>query len=271
MFLYDHRGHGKDKKYEELGHIARDNGYRLVISDAISVLTYIHNNNRGEKLILIAHSMGSLIARCLIAEYDGMDGVILIGTTHQNALKTSMGCFIASAIKVLKDPFYRSPFLANATTGYKSFAKISNRTKFDWLTRDNSLVGAYINDPYCGYLCTTSFYYDLIKLTAIASSPKTVKKPRKDLPILVMSGMHDPVGDYGEGVSRYYSLLQKYGYTASQCVLYDECRHELLNELNKDEVMNDILKWIRDLDSPETDNAEESEATPESGTSSEET
>ncbi len=253
VFLYDHRGHGKDKKYEELGHFAEDNGYRLVISDAIAVLAYIQNNNRGDKLILLGHSMGSLIARCVIAEYDDIDGAVILGTAQEKALRTSFGTFLASAIKLLKGPTYRSPFLANTTTGYKSFSRISNRTKYDWLTRDNSLVGAYINDPYCGYLCTASFYYALIKIPGIASSPKTIRSPRRDLPILVMSGMHDPVGNYGEGVSKYYSLLQKYGYANSQCILYDECRHELLNELNKTEVMADILKWIDDLKSPAAD------------------
>lgn len=263
VFLYDHRGHGKDKKYEELGHIAENNGYRLLISDALQVLTYIQNNNRGEKMILLGHSMGSLIARCVIAQYDDIDGAVILGTAQEKSLKTSFGCFLASAVKLLKSPTYRSPFLANSTTGYKNFARISNRTKFDWLTRDNSLVGAYINDPYCGYLCTASFYYDLIKITGLASSTKAIKSPRKDLPILVMSGMHDPVGNYGEGVWKYYSLLQKYGYTASQCILYDEARHELLNELNKEEVKADILKWIDDLGMPETaddDTGSESEA-----------
>ncbi|MBP5330765.1 MAG: lysophospholipase [Lachnospiraceae bacterium] len=257
VFLYDHRGHGKDKKYEELGHFADNNGYKLVISDAVSVVNYVQNNNRGQKLILLGHSMGSLIARCVLAEYDKFDAVILLGTTHQRALKTALGCFLASCIKVLKSPTHRSPFLANSTTGYKSFSRISNRTKFDWLTRDNSLVGLYINDPYCGYMCTTSFYYDLIKLTQIASSNRTIKKVRRDLPILIMSGLDDPVGDYGKGVSRFYATLQRYGFTASHCVIYDECRHELLNELNKDEVMADILKWTDEITVPQATSSSE--------------
>lgn len=247
VYLYDHRGHGKDKKYENLGHIADDDGYKLLISDALTVLAYVTTNNRGQKMIVIGHSMGSLIARCIMAEYDGMDAMVILGTTHQSALKTKLGCFLASCTKVLKEPSHRSPFLANITTGYKSFSKISNRTKFDWLTRDNNVVGLYINDAYCGYMCTASFYYDLIKLTSIASSTRAIKAPRRDLPILVMSGLDDPVGDYGNGVSKYYSLLQRYGFTASQCIIYDECRHELLNELNKDEVMADILKWLDDV------------------------
>ena len=247
VFLYDHRGHGKDKKYEELGHFANDGGYRLVISDAISVLKYITNNNRGNSLILFGHSMGSLIARCVLAEFDAVDAAIIAGTTQQPWLRTHFGCFLASCTKVLKSPDYRSPFLANQTTGYKDFARISNRTKFDWLTRDNTIVGQYINDPYSGYVCTSSFYYDLIKLTQLASSSKLIKKVRRDLPILVISGTDDPVGDYGQGVAKYYALLQKYGFINSNCVMYEECRHELLNELNKDEIQSDIVKWIDEV------------------------
>jgi len=247
VFLYDHRGHGKDKKYEELGHFADDGGYRLVIMDAITVLKYISKNNRGDSLLLFGHSMGSLIARCVIAEFDAIDGVIIAGTAQEPWLKTHLGCFLASCTKVLKSPVHRSPFLANNTTGYKSFSRISNRTKYDWLTRDNAIVGQYINDPYSGYMCTASFYYDLIKLTGIASSSKAIKKVRRDLPILVISGTDDPVGNYGQGVAKYYSLLQKYGFVNSTCIMYEECRHELLNELNKTEVEADIVKWLDEV------------------------
>ena len=195
--------------------------------------------------------MGSLIARCLIAEYDGMGSVILCGTAQERGLKTRMGCFLASCTKLLKGNTCRSPFLANNTTGYKSFAKISNRTTFDWLTRDNNVVGLYINDPYCGFMCTASFYYDLIKLTSLASSAKYIKRPRRDLPILVISGLDDPVGGYGKGVSKYFSMLQRYGFVNSSCIIYDECRHELLNELNRKEVMNDILNWLEAPEEPD--------------------
>ena len=249
MFLYDHRGHGKDKKYEELGHFADNGGYKLVIKDAETVLDYVKRKNRGFRLVLFGHSMGSLIARNVVAQYPSIDALILCGTAQQPGIATGAGCFIASMIKSAKGADYRSPFLSNLTTGYKEFARISNRTKFDWLTRDNNVVGLYINDPCCGFLCTAAFYYDLIHMTGTASSAAVIRKMPRNLPILVISGSDDPVGMYGKGIVKFFSLLQKYGFDQSDCIIYDECRHELLNELNKDEIMTDMVNWLDKLSS----------------------
>lgn len=244
VYTYDHRGHGKDRKFEELGHFADKGGYKLVTGDAIALLKYVKASGRGPRTILFGHSMGSLIARNVIEQYDEMDAAIICGTAHMGGFISTMGLFMADIIKFFKGAHHYSPFLSNLTTGYKDFAKISDRTAFDWLTRDNNIVGAYINDPYCGYLCTAAFYRDLIKLTQLASRPSLIRKVRHDLPILVISGSHDPVGGYGTGVSKYFSLLQKYGFDKSDCTIYEECRHELLNELNSEKIMNDILGWI---------------------------
>ncbi len=244
VFLYDHRGHGKDKKFEELGHFADKDGDKLVIADAITVLKYAKANNRGKKLILFGHSMGSIIARNVIQQYDDPDAAIICGTAYMAPAASFFGMLTAGFVKLARGPRTQSPFLGNLTTGYKDFAKISNRTAFDWLTRNNTIVGSYISDPYCGYVCTTAFYHDLIRLTYTAAKPKLIRKTRRDLPILVVSGALDPVGGYGSGVSKYFSLLQKLGFTESDCTIYDDCRHELLNELNCDEIMNDILGWI---------------------------
>lgn len=244
VYMYDHRGHGTDKKFEELGHFADKGGYKLVVDDAISLLQYVKAVGRGSKLILFGHSMGSLIARNVIAQCDLMDETIICGTAHMGGLISTAGLFLADVVKLFKGAHHYSPFLANLTTGYKDFARISDRTAFDWLTRDNYIVGSYINDPYCGYLCTAAFYHDLIKLTQVASSSKAIKKVRRDMPMLIISGSHDPVGGYGAGVSKYFALLQKYGFTKSDCTIYEECRHELLNELNSDVVMKDILGWL---------------------------
>lgn len=244
VYMYDHRGHGIDKKFEDLGHFADKNGAKLVTDDAIALLKYVKSSNRGPKTILFGHSMGSLIARNVLEQYDEMDAAIICGTAYMAPFVSRMGMFMASIIKMTKGAHHYSSFLNDLTVGYKDFAKISDRTAFDWLTRDNNIVGNYINDPYCGFLCTAAFYYDMIKLTYLAAKPKLIKRTRRDLPILVISGSHDPVGNYGAGVSKYFALLQKLGFTKSDCTIYEECRHELLNELNSDAVMNDIKKWL---------------------------
>ena len=244
VYLYDHRGHGTDKKFDELGHFADKGGDRLVTADAINVLRFAKANNRGQKLILFGHSMGSIIARNVIRQFDEIDKAVICGTAYMAPLASFFGMLVADIVKLTRGARTQSPFLSNLTTGYKDFAKISNRTAFDWLTRDNNIVGTYINDPYCGFVCTTAFYHDLIRLTYTAARPKLIKNTRRELPILVISGALDPVGGYGSGVTKYFALLQKLGFNNSDCTIYEDCRHELLNELNSDAIMNDILTWI---------------------------
>lgn len=248
VYLYDHRGHGLDKKYEDLGMFAEKNGYKLVIRDAITVLRYVRQANRGEKLILFGHSMGSLIARNVIQYYDKIDGCIICGTANVKPFMSTMGSAYGWFVDKFHGPYSRNQSLANLITGGKRYQKVSNRTAFDWLTRDNSIVGAYIHDPYCGFLCTTSFYRDMLKFTYLSAVPKLIKRTRRDLPILIISGSDDPVGNFGKDVAKLFTQYQHYGFTKVDCTIYDECRHELLNELNHKEIMDDIYNWMENTD-----------------------
>lgn len=253
VFLYNHRGHGKDTKFEDLGHFDDRDGSEKVIGDAISVLRYVKENNRGSRTILFGHSMGSLIARNVIQRFDDIDACVICGTAHMPPIASRFGMMLASLIKTFKGPRYRSTLINDIAVGYKDFAKISNRTSFDWLTRNDNIVGAYISDPYCGYLCTCSFFYDMIRFTYRAALPKLIKKTRRDLNIFIISGSHDPVGSYGKGIASLFASLQKYGFTNVDCTVYEDCRHELLNELNSDEVMHDVLDWINRCTAPKTE------------------
>lgn len=244
VFMYDHRGHGTDKKHEELGFFAEKNGYKKVIGDAIHVLRYVSKNNRGEKLILFGHSMGSIIARCVIQYFDGIDCAVISGTSYMKPAILKGGSVVASLVKFFKGPRHISPFLNNLTLGGKDFSRLCKRTSVDWLTRDNTVVGKYLNDPYCGFVCTTSFYKDLLKLAQHAGTPKFMTRTRKNLPIFLIAGSQDPVGGCGRDVSRLFQNMQKLGFTGVECTIYEDCRHELLNELNQDEIMADILSWI---------------------------
>ena len=273
VFLYDHRGHGKDKKHEELGFFAESNGYKKVIGDAIRVLRYAKQENRGEKIFLFGHSMGSMMARCVIQYLDGIDGVVICGTSYMKPLVIRGGIILSSIIKFFKGARHISPYMNKLCVGGKAYTQLSKRTAFDWLSRDNTVVGSYIGDPYCGYVCTVSFYKDLIKLCQQSGNPKMMARTRKDLPMLLIAGDHDPVGGCGKDVQRLFTAIQKMGFTKAECTLYEDCRHELLNELNRDEIMKDILDWFEAQDSgrgdensnrdedlfPETDTKEQDE------------
>ncbi len=244
VFLYDHRGHGTDKKLSELGFFNSDKGYQLVIDDVITVSEYIETNNRASKFFLFGHSMGSIIARNVIQFYEKYNGVIICGTPYPSLLMTNSGLFLASLIKYFKGPKHISPFLSNLMFGGKKYTSLSTRTAFDWLTRSNPIVGAYMHDPYCGFTCTASFYHDLLKLIQHSTKKNMIRLTKTEIPLFIISGAKDPVGGYGKDVQKYLLTLKKLGFSNVTSKLYPECRHELLNELNNEEIFSDIQQWI---------------------------
>lgn len=244
VYLYDHRGHGTDKKFSEIGFFAPNKGYQIVVEDAITVSKYIEQNNRSNKFFLFGHSMGSLIARNVIQTYDKYNGVILSGTAHPPKLLVKAGLLLSALIKKVKGPKHVSPFLNNLLFGGKKYTRLSDRTAFDWLSRSHPVIGAYIHDPYSGFTCTASFYHDLLKLIANATNKKLILQTKKELPIFIISGEKDPVGGYGRDIKKLVQIYKKLGFTNVSYKLYPECRHELINELNNEEIYADIHLWI---------------------------
>ncbi len=243
-YTYDHRGHGAGIRYEELGFIAEEDGHELLITDALHVLKYIKKNNRGRKLILFGHGMGALIARCVIQAYDALDACILCSSPNPSHKTINSLLTKAKFIRFSKKAYFRSDALCKKLTEFKSFSEISNRTAYDWVSRDNQLVGAYISDPLCAFLGTVAFYIDVLNLTDEAVSRSNVKQTRNDLPILILSGSNDPVCDYGEDAADIFDTFQHYKFTEVDCTIYEECRHDLLHETNSAEIIKDILEWL---------------------------
>ncbi|MCR5154737.1 MAG: alpha/beta hydrolase [Lachnospiraceae bacterium] len=245
VFAYDHRGHGEDKKLSELGSFAKKNGYKLVINDAVKIIKFVDEAKRSDSFILFGHSMGSIVARCAIQQYDKMDCVILSGVTMPANAKMHAGIFAANLFclggsekpcKKLDDIMHNTPY----------YKQLCERTQFDWLTRNNTIVGQYINDPYSGFLCSAGFFRDLMKMCLIQNNQKNMVKTRKDLPIFIFAGDNDPVGSFGKEPTLLYDTMNSLGFTNIGLKLYPEARHEILNETNSDEVMNDMLQAINE-------------------------
>lgn len=245
VYLYDHRGHGTDKKLEDLGYFAKKDGWQRVLLDALEIIHYLKEQKRSDKLFLFGHSMGSLILRNVIQYYDDIDGAIICGTTCPPPVRSFAGAAVAKTSRFFFGSKHRAKLVDSLLFGGKRYKQFCERTAFDWLSRNNPSNGVYFNDPYCGFICTSSFYYDLIRLAANASKPALIQKTRADLPIFIISGTADPVGDCGREVTFYYQLLQRLGFKQVECILYEECRHELLNEINRNEIMDDISSWLK--------------------------
>lgn len=244
VYTYDHRGHGTDKKLSELGFIAKKNGAFLLIEDARAICQYIKSNCRSKKLAIFGHSMGSLILRCLIQSYDEFDCTICSSTTMPPLLVSKAGILLAKLFILFQGADKRSSFLQNLMFGGKNFTSLCTRTTYDWLTRNNTIIGKYIDDPYCGFLCTISFCRDLAQLAAQAATKRRIVKTRKNLPLLFLTGSKDPVSGFGTQITQLHKLYTKLGFENTELIIYPEARHELINEWNAAEVYHDIMTYL---------------------------
>ena len=244
VYAYDHRGHGTDKKLSELGFFANKHGDSLVIEDAITICRYIKDTGRSQKLAVFGHSMGSIILRCMIQQYHDLDCALVSSTAAVPSVISHAGLFLSRLICFFRGKKKRSAFLHNMMFGSKQYTSLCTRTTNDWLTRNNTVVGRYISDPYCSFVCTTSFYRDLLALICRASSKRHITKTDKNLPILFLAGDKDPVSGYAKYVIQLLKLYESLGFTNTSLIIYPEARHELLNELNSEEVMQDNIDFL---------------------------
>lgn len=244
VYLYDHRGHGSDTAIKDLGYIAKRKGYSLLIQDGIQILQHINKHKRSKALILMGHSMGSLIARNILSTYKDVDGAIICGSTAPDSIRLKSGLLFSSLLTLLYGPRHHSYLFNNILFGTKLFKSQTKRTQFDWLSRDHSSVGAYVHDPYCGFICSISFYHDLLKLADGAKKFGMKKNLNRNFPILLISGDKDAVSGYGKEIKAIYATWKNQGYQTVTMKLYEDARHELLQETNKEDVMKDILHWL---------------------------
>lgn len=244
VYIYDHRGHGTDKKLSELGFIAKKNGASIIVEDALTVCNYIKETARSKKLALFGHSMGSIILRCLIQKQDDFACAISSSTTMPPLAFSTIGVAFGSLIAMIQGPAKKSEFLQKLMFGGKAYTSLCSRTTYDWLTRNNTVIGKYIDDPYCGFTCTTSFYRDLGALCKQAAIRRNIAKTRKDFPLLFLTGDKDPVGGYSTQLIALQKKYNKLGFTNTALTIYAEDRHELLNELNAAEVYQDIFNFL---------------------------
>ena len=137
----------------------------------------------------------------------------------------------------------RLPYAPDALTPAISHVE-HPRTEFDWLTRDKAQVDAYIASPKCGFTASAGLLREMMKGIRYIEEPKNLAAMRKDLPVFFIAGGDDPVGSYGKGVRKSADAFRKAGMTDMSLRIYPLGRHEILNEINKDEVYQDVLRWI---------------------------
>jgi len=246
VYIHDHRGHGKTAKtVENVGCLADKDGFKWLVEDVHQLSEIIKKENPSLPLFLFGHSMGSFVTQRYIMLYgQELKGVILSGSNGKQGIILDIGILLARNEVRKNGRKAKSEKLNKLSFGSYNNAFKPNRTEFDWLTRDNDEVDKYINDPFCGTIFTCGFFHDFLLGLKEIQSNENISKVPKDLPILIFSGDRDPVGKNGKGVIKLYNTYKKLNIKEVNYKLYREGRHEMLNEINKDEVMRDIIQWL---------------------------
>ncbi|WP_232695878.1 alpha/beta hydrolase [Brevibacillus daliensis] len=245
VLVNDHRGHGKTAgQVENLGYLGED-GFNWMVRAMAQVSHLIHEEYPGQPIYLFAHSMGSFLGQQFIYEYPKLiDGVILSGSNGKRGPELLAGIILSSLIAKVKGDKFRSKLVDELAFGSFNRHIVTPRTPFDWLSRDSKEVDKYVKDPYCGSLSTVSFYRDFFIMLRDIHKPENMSHIPRELPVFIISGDEDPVGDRGQGIKRLVRMYNDLGMTQVSYKLYTGGRHELLNETNRLEVMNDCLEWL---------------------------
>lgn len=243
----NHLGHGNSIKSEkDLGYFCEENGHFAVVADMKTLRDAIVDEYPDTPYFLLGHSMGSFMTRQFIATYqDALDGVIIMGTGVQPAIALKFAKFLSKKTAKKHGWHFRANNVNKLAFG-KYNKRIKNcRTGYDWLTRDYEIVDKYNADPLCGYTFTCNGFYNLFSTISYIQDTKVMANIRKDLPVLIIAGQEDPVGNYGKAPAKLQKLYKKIGIVDTNLILYPDDRHEILNEINKKEVYADLLHWIQ--------------------------
>lgn len=252
LYCHDQRGHGKTANMR-LGHLRKGVDWNMMINDLFTIQKKLIATEVQCPVYLMGHSMGSfLVRRAMQLRSDLFAGLILSGTGDGQGAAGKAGVRMAALGCLLTGQEAYAEKLQKKMFGGFNKAVEQPRTAFDWLTRDEAQVDAYLADEKCGFLCTNGFYHELLQGIQLANDEKQMNTMRKDLPVYIFSGEKDPVGGMGKGVCRVYDLFQQCGVQDVTMKLYPGGRHEMLNELNRDTVMLDLVQWILREQSDET-------------------
>lgn len=236
-------GHGETAK--TLGHFADRSGWDALLMDIHAVRTDLTRETGNLPYFLLGHSMGSFLVRCYLFKYaKGLKGAILSGTGDFHAGAVTVGLCLSRLFMLIGQrmrPAKTIDALAFAANN-KAFAP--SKTPFDWLSRDEEQVQAYVQDPFCGFVFTASAYHDFFTGLKRLTVTENLELMPKSLPVYFFSGENDPVGQNGQGVRQVAESFRQAGITDVTEKLYPGARHEMFHELNRQEAYEDLIAWL---------------------------
>jgi alpha-beta hydrolase superfamily lysophospholipase len=222
----DHRGHGRTATSSaDYGNFGKG-GFDLLVEDMVRLSQIARQENPERPFFLMGHSMGSFAAQGYALDHSReIDGLILSGSGALDGLAKMVGS-------------------GPAATNLLNAAFEPARTPADWLSRDPAVVDAFINDPHCFAELQPESLGSFLAAAPGLADPTRLRRIRIDLPIYLFSGGADPVGRQLKGVEVLVERYRKAGLRDISHDFYPDGRHEMLNEINRDEVHTRLLDWV---------------------------
>ncbi|WHT49917.1 alpha/beta fold hydrolase [Sporosarcina thermotolerans] len=243
---HDHRGHGQTAQLNgKLGSFGLSVGFDCIVEDAFEVANYFKSKFQAPRFILLGHSMGSFIAR-RYAQMFGieLDLMICSGTASDSRVSRLGGQALAKLKGQVTDFEKQDYFINKLVFGAFKNSVVSPETPLDWLSSRRETVEEYINDPLCGFVPSTGFFLELFNGISKIHNRGLIRQTPANLPILLLSGLQDPVGEQGKGIWKVARQLVNEGLQNVTVMLYEGGRHEMLQEVNREEVYDFIKGWI---------------------------
>ena len=243
-------GHGLSTTTNDYVHYSNKAGDKIALESVILVKDYINETYPEVPVYILGHSMGSFIARLMIIKYpEFYNKAIISGTTLTPGLVVNGGIILCNLISLFKGPKYISQMvqkMAIDACPAKMFKDgIIKERNVEWLTKDPKIQDYYASSPMCGQPFTVSANRDMFRWMRYVDNAKNIKLGHLDQPIFFVSGHKDPLSNYGESVKLLVEKFKKIGYRRVQSKLYDDDRHEILNETDNQKVYQDILDYIQ--------------------------
>lgn len=246
---HDHLGHGDSvNSKEDWGYFAEENPSDTLIEDMHTLRTMIQKENEGVPYFMLGHSMGSyMLRKYLTIHNDNLRGAVIMGTGCVPDGITKFGLKVCEFLAKRYGWHHRSRLVEKLSFGgpYRKYDMTGKNPQNSWLTKDAEIVTKYYNEPRCCFKFTLNGYRGLMEAVLYDNQMENVQKVPKKLPLFLVSGKDDPVGDCGVGVKKVYDMYKEAGLLDITYCLYENDRHEILNETDRDKVYADILSWMR--------------------------
>lgn len=244
--ISDHRGHGESiRTKDDLGYFY-DDGANAMVDDLHQITVLMKQHFPCLPFYLFGHSMGSMVVRCYTKRFDDeLDGLIVCGSPSENKL-AGCGKMLCKVMMKLFNDHHRSHFITNIAMGAFQKRFPNEKSKSAWICSDAKVVEAYDNHELCSFTFTLNGYYHLFSLMMETYDKNHWQLKNPQLPILFIAGRNDPCIVDATSFEKAWSFMQEVGYPHVQAKLYDGLRHEILNEVRKDEVYQDIISWLKE-------------------------